>query len=82
MATKVERWFKRAKADKQYNSYHLIINPELAESMIDNGTDRVARLMKAHRFRVNVVRDATIPIHEYKVYDAGSNEEITDRYLV
>ena len=50
--------------------------------MIDNGTDRVARLMKAHRFKINVVRDATMPIPEYKVYDAGTNEEITERYLV
>jgi len=82
MATKVERWFKRAKADREFKSYHLVISPDLAESMVDNGTNRVARLMKAHRFKINVVRDATMPIQEYKIYDADSNEEITEKYLV
>jgi ribonuclease G len=82
MATKVERWFMRAKADREFTAYHLVINPELAEAMVDNGTDRIARLMKRHRFKINVVRDTTLPIKEYKVYDAATNQDVTERYVV
>ena len=82
MATKIERWFLRAKADRLYANFHLVVSPLLAEAMVDNGTDRVARLMKGHGFRINLIRDTTLPLQEYKVYNADSNEEITERYLV
>jgi ribonuclease G len=82
MATKVERWFMRAKADREFNDYHLVINPDLAEAMVDNGTDRIARLMKTHRFKINVVRDTTLAMKEYKIYDANTNQDVTERYVV
>ncbi len=82
MATKVERWFLRAKAAKKYTRFHLAINPHLAEAMSDNGTDRVQRMMKIHGFQINLVRDATIPLQEYKVYSADNNDEITEIYRV
>jgi len=82
MATKVERWFLRAKAGRKFRNFHLVINPLLAEILVDNGTNRVVRLMKAHGFRVNVIRDTTITLPEYKVYDAETNNEITEKYQV
>jgi ribonuclease G len=80
MAVKIERWFQRAKADRRFKEFHLVVNPALAEMMSDNGTDRLERLMKAHRFKINLVRDATVPIQEFQVFNAGDNEEITDQY--
>ena len=50
--------------------------------MSDNGANRVERMMKIHKFRINLVRDTTVPIQEYKVYNADTNEEITNRYQV
>ncbi|MCK4573780.1 MAG: hypothetical protein KAU36_05385, partial [candidate division Zixibacteria bacterium] len=82
MATKVERWFLRAKADKKHTQFHLAVNPHLAEAISDNGTSRVQRMMKIHGFQINLVRDATIPLQEYKVYNAVTNDEITDDYRV
>jgi len=81
MATKIERWFMRAKADRQYTNFHLVISPLVAEAMVDNGTDRVSRLMRAHRFKINVIRDTTLPVQQYKVYNAVTNEEISDKYV-
>lgn len=80
MMTKIERWFKRAKANGEHQNFHLAISPLLAEKMTDNGTNRVARLMKIHKFKINVIRDTTIPIQEYKVFDATSNEDITEKF--
>lgn len=82
MATKIERWFARAKADQKYEEFHLVVSPPLADTIIDNGTNRVARVMKAHRFKINVLRDATLTLPEYRVYDAHTNTDITDRYVV
>ena len=82
MATKIERWFKRASVDKDHTMFHLAISPDLAEMMTDNGTNRIARMMKIHKFQINVVRDTTIPLQVYKVYDAQTNEEITDLFKV
>ncbi len=82
MATKVERWFLRAKADRQFSRFHLIVSPLLAEKMADNGTSRIDRLMKVHSFKINLVRDTTMTMSEYKIYNAENNEEITDKYIV
>ncbi len=82
MATKIERWFMRARADREFNNFHLVLNPDLAGAMMDNGTNRIGRLMKAHKFKINVIRDTTLPIKEYKVYDAVTNQDITERYVV
>jgi ribonuclease G len=80
MATKIERWFQRAKAEGKLKAFHLAVNPLLAETMSNNGTNRIDRLMKSYRFKINLVRDTTIPIQEYKIYNADSNEEITEKY--
>ena len=82
MTTKIERWFIRAKADKRFSQFNLVVSPLLAEAMSDNGVNRVERMMKIHKFRINLVRDTTVPIQEYKVYNADTNKEITDRYQV
>ncbi|MFH1372486.1 MAG: Rne/Rng family ribonuclease [bacterium] len=82
MSTKVERWFVRAKADKKYDHFNLLVSPMLAEAMCENGTNRVQRMMKAHNFKINLVRDTTIPIQEFKVCRAGTKEDITDKYRV
>ncbi len=80
MATKVERWFARARADKKYTAFHLVVNPMVAEAMSDNGINRVDRIMKMHRFRINLVRDTTLQVNEYKIYDSETTEEISDKY--
>ncbi len=82
MATKVERWFMRAYADQKFRDFHLVINPLLADVMTDNGLSRIGRLMKANKFKVNIVQDTTITLPEFMVYDATTNEDITDKYRV
>ncbi|MFQ5453018.1 MAG: ribonuclease E/G [Candidatus Zixiibacteriota bacterium] len=82
MATKIERWFVRAKADRKHSRFHLAINPLLAEAMTDNGINRISLMMKRHKFQINVVRDTIISMQNYKIYNAETNEEITELYKV
>lgn len=80
MATKIERWFVRAKADHSLKNFHLIVSPDLAEILTDNGSSRLDRLMKAHKFKINLIRDTIIPEQEFMVRDVVTNEDITDRF--
>lgn len=80
LATKIERWFNRAKVDGRYTKYNLVVNPLMAESLMGNGINRINRIMKLHRFKINLIRDTTIPVQEYRVYDSAGNMEVTDIY--
>ncbi len=82
IATKIERWFARARADRKYTDYHLVLSPDIADVMTENGTDRIQRIMKAYKCRVNVIRDTTAMQTEYHVYNAGDNTDITEAYSV
>ncbi len=82
VATKIERWFARARADRKYTDYHLVLSPDMAEVMTGNGSSRIKRIMRAYKFRVNVVRDTTVMQSQYRIYNAKDNSDITAIYNV
>lgn len=82
LATKIERWFIRAKADGAHNNFHLVTNPRVAEIMTADGSNRVAKIKKYHSYQINLIQDTSLPQHQFKVYDANNNSEITEKYQV
>ncbi len=80
VATKIERWFNRARVDGRYKKFNLIINPLLAETLLGDGISRVNKIMKVHGFKINMVRDTTLPVQEFRVHEATANDEITEQY--
>jgi len=80
VATKIERWFNRAKVDGKFKTYSLVVNPLLADMLLGNGTNRINKVMKVHGFKINLVRDTTIPIQEFRVFESSNNEDLTDQY--
>lgn len=82
LAAKIERWFVRAAAARKFAQYHLVLSPDLAGSMTEDGANRIERIMRAYKFRINLVRDTTISPREFKIYDASDNKEITQTYAV
>jgi hypothetical protein len=50
--------------------------------MVGNGTNRVERIMKAYKFRVNLVRDTTFNQTDFHIFSAEDNREITEIYNV
>jgi len=82
IATKIERWFHRARAGRKYKNYHLVVSPDLADVLTGNGTSRVKRMMKAYKCKINVVRDTTIDQTEYHIFDADTNTDISEQYMV
>jgi ribonuclease G len=80
-AVKIERWFNRAKVDGRLKKFDLAVNPLLADSMTGNGVNRINKIMKLHRFKINLIRDTTIPVQEFRVYDSADNSELTETYM-
>lgn len=82
IATKIERWFARARAARKFKEFHLVISPEVADHMVGNGANRVERIMRAYKFRINLVRDTTFNQTDFHVFSAEDNREITEIYNV
>ncbi len=80
MATKVERWFQRAKAHAKHSKFNLIVNPGLAEFITNGEGNRVARMSNIYRFHINLVRDTTISLQEFMVTDMDTNEDLTKQH--
>lgn len=80
MATKVERWFLRAKAVGNRTKFNLIVNPGLAEFLTNGEGNRVAKIANNHRFHVNLVRDTTISQQEFFVTDMDNGRDLTKEH--
>ncbi|MCX6826962.1 MAG: Rne/Rng family ribonuclease [candidate division Zixibacteria bacterium] len=80
VATKIERWFIRARADGQYKKYNLAVNPLLADTLVNSGANRINKMMKIHGFKINLIRDTTIPTPDFRVFEEDGNKELTDIY--
>jgi ribonuclease G len=82
VATKIERWFHRARAANKYRDFHLVVSPYLAEVLTGNGSSRIQRIMKASKCRINLVRDTTLNQTDYRIYNAADNTDITEVHKI
>jgi len=80
VATKVERWFNRAKIDGRHRRFSLVVNPHLAEKMVESDHNRINKIMKMHKFKIDLVRDTTMQVQNFKVFAASDNAELTEQY--
>jgi len=81
MATKIERWFHRAKALGKHARFNLIVNPGLADFLTNGEGNRVARMANIHHFHINLVRDTTISYQEFIVTDVESGVDLTKEHI-
>jgi len=80
MATKIERWFLRAKAIGGRAKFNLIVNPGLADFLTDANGNRVARLANEHHFHINLIRDTTISLQQFLVIDPETGADLTQSH--
>jgi len=80
MATKIERWFQRARAEGDHGRFNLIVNPELADFLTNGDGNRVSRMAGTHHFHINLVRDTTISPQEFLVTDVESGSDLTESH--
>ena len=80
IATKIERWFQRAKAAVKTRKFELVVHPDVAKYITDPETDIFRRFSKQLRFKITLVEDDTLSPENYKVISLDDNLEVTDLY--
>lgn len=80
LSEKIDRWFMRAKAAKAGRRFQLCLNKELAEFMRMDDGDRIREMSKAHKCRIELVIDDSLPLDEYKVINLEENVDVTTLY--
>lgn len=77
MATKIERWFKRAKVEGAHSKFNLIVSPGLADFLTNGDGNRVSRMANTYHYHINLVRDTTISLQEFIVTDVETGSDLT-----
>ncbi|PJA26920.1 MAG: hypothetical protein CO189_08645 [candidate division Zixibacteria bacterium CG_4_9_14_3_um_filter_46_8] len=81
VAIKIERWFKRAKVASEFNSFQLIVNPEVGNILIGDNAGRLRLITEKLGFHIDVIRDTTTHPAEFKVVAGKTGANITNRYV-
>ncbi len=78
MATKIERWFRRAIVGSENRRYELIVNPVLAGLLTNTDENRIRRLGKQLKLDITVVSEDQMPQDEFKVISVDENLDVTE----
>jgi len=80
IATKIERWFQRARAGSHNRKFRLIVNPEIATYLLQPGSHILRRISKQLRFRIELIEDSELSPENYRVVSVDDNLEVTDLF--
>jgi ribonuclease G len=80
MAVKIERWFKRARTSSSLKHYQLIAGPQVGEVLLDSRPNRLRLIEKNTRLKIDLIIDTSLHPDEFKVIDASSEIEVTEKY--
>jgi len=82
MAVKIERWFKRASANKGKAHYQLVASPQIIELLSDSSSSRIEKLEHRHNITIDLIRDTALHPEEFHVIDAEKEKDITEEYRI
>lgn len=77
---KIERWLKRERAVERERRFRLVVHPSLGEYLSENGGERLKRLQRSARVKLEVEHDPDLPIEEYQMISLKSGEDVTERF--
>jgi ribonuclease G len=80
IATKIERWFQRAKAAAKTRKFELVVHPDIAKYITDPETEILRRFSRRLRFKIELAEDNTLSPENYKVISLDDDLEVTDLY--
>lgn len=82
IAMKIERWFQRAAADSGREHYQLIAAPDVIDLLEDAAESRLSKIEKRFNLLVDVVRDTTIHVEEFKIVNLKTGIDVTQKYKI
>ena len=81
MALKIERWFKRAKIGAKYKHYRLMVHPDVVQIFGEGKNSRISKLKRELGLEIELVKDETLPLDQFKVFDLAQKAEVTDMFI-
>jgi ribonuclease G len=82
LATKIERWFKRAKVGSSGRRYRLIVNPQLGQVLGNRQENRLEKLSRELKLNVELIEEPTLPVDQYKIFSLEEGVDVTERFKV
>jgi len=80
MAVKIERWFNRARSASLLKHYHLVCNAQVGDLLLDGKPNRLQILQRNTRLKIDLIIDTSLDPDEFKVFDASSKIDVTEKY--
>jgi len=80
IATKIDRWFQRARAGTRTRKFQLIVHPEVAKHLRARESNSLKRILMQLRFKIEIIEDDSLRPENYKVISLDDNVEVTDLY--
>jgi ribonuclease G len=81
VASKIERWFGRARVGVGCRNYRLMVHPDVAQILEDKKANRIHKLSKKLGLHIEMVKDEDLSSDEFKVFDLDQNMEVTDMFM-
>lgn len=81
MAVKIERWFRRARSSSSSRHYNLFTNPQVGDILLDGKPHRLHYLQKNAGLKIDLIIDTSLNPDEFRVFDAASEVEVTEKYM-
>ncbi|MFH1007477.1 MAG: Rne/Rng family ribonuclease [Candidatus Latescibacterota bacterium] len=78
--TKIERWFRRARADSRERHFLLYVHPSVADYLLEEDSVRLKLLQKSAKIKIDLKKDPDLPTEEYRVFSTRIGEDITDQF--
>lgn len=82
LASKIERWFKRAKVHSVDKKFKLIVNPEVYRILTQGKVSRIKKLCKMLRIEIDAAEDESLSTDEFRVFSLEEEIEVTERFKV
>ncbi|RKZ31842.1 ribonuclease E/G [bacterium] len=79
MVANLERWLIRAKGNFKGNAI-LITHPDIAEELLSDGGERISDFKQAYEINLVVFAEASMNPNSYRIIDAKTGEDITNKY--
>jgi len=80
LAIKIERWFKRASANKSGSNFQLITNPQVSDLLMAGRPSRLRNIERQFRLKISLIVDTSIRPEEFKIIDMDSGREVTESF--
>jgi ribonuclease G len=78
--TKIERWFRRARAASRQRRFLLYAHPSVEEYLLEEDSFRLKLLQKSARIKIVLKKDPDLPVEEYRIFSTKSGEDITEQF--